>query len=192
MTAAAGWFDDPDVSGGERWWDGSGWTNDRRPKQTTWRTPQPYPPPPPYPTSGPQPSSYPPPQQPWYPPPELRFTRSIDKNKRWLIIIAVVAILVAFGVTVLIASRTDDRSYDLGHNEFGPAAVSLVQNGLQNSDACSNVATMRFTFSQPSEWYDSSDAMRGCVTYLHEKGFTGEGYDSPGFQNTIGPDGKLH
>jgi hypothetical protein len=32
MTGLPNWYDDPDGSGGERWWDGNGWTSHRRPK----------------------------------------------------------------------------------------------------------------------------------------------------------------
>jgi hypothetical protein len=88
-----GWYDDPEDSNGQRYWDGQAWTPHRQGKPVS----QPSPPPPPQ--QAPPPSAFPPPppgqQAQWAPPPGAPPRRSL--NPLWIVagVFAVLAIAVA-------------------------------------------------------------------------------------------------
>ncbi len=68
-----GWYDDPEDSNAQRYWDGQEWTPHRQRKSITQHAPSPPPPTPP--TAGPSqppPPSYPPPAMPPPPPPDYQ------------------------------------------------------------------------------------------------------------------------
>jgi hypothetical protein len=94
----ADWYDDPDGSGGERWWDGHGWTTHRRPKLDPL-SPTTTSPSPPW-----QPSSAYPPRGSNSPAPTwLRLGR--NRNIRLL---AIVGALVAVAILALLISSSGD------------------------------------------------------------------------------------
>jgi hypothetical protein len=82
---AAGWYDDPEVPGGERYWDGSKWTDQRRPPERPDEPPPPEPPPP-----EPPPPEPPPPEPPtpaaaagWYDDPEVPGDERYWDGSKW-------------------------------------------------------------------------------------------------------------
>jgi len=153
-----------------------------------------------------QPAGYyyqPPPPHPQYA--TFRHARPIYK-RRWTwvaALVAVAALLLAVGVVAKVSKPSQTplqtKSYQLGYNEIGPqSAVTGAEAGLTPNVACENGMTFwamgRTGAVNPDEArsglnlaYDHDSVLKGCLDYLHGRGYT----DHP-FQNTIGPDGKLH
>jgi hypothetical protein len=95
-----GWYDDPEDSNGQRYWDGQAWTPHRQGKPVS----QPSPPPPPAPQQAPPPSAFPPPppgQQPqWAPPAGATPRRSL--NPLWIVAGAFAVLAIAGAVVFFV------------------------------------------------------------------------------------------
>lgn len=106
-----GWYDDPENSSAQRYWDGQNWTPHRQRKPFSQPTPQPPVPSPPQPaafpppaaSAPPPPAGFPPPppgQQPQWPSPGGPAPR---KSRTPLVILAVVAAVVLLSIAGVLA-----------------------------------------------------------------------------------------
>jgi Protein of unknown function (DUF2510) len=149
-----GWYDDPDRSGGERWWDGHGWT-------AAW-----------LPDAQPPPYYLQPPQRNgagWI----VRVNRKLENlGAGWILFIAgtaVVIIATIIAVVVIVVPK-QDPSYQTGYNDALSGGAGFVGLGDSTETACEHLFQTA-KLSSDQSFVDYNKFIDGCTAGMNHIGY---------------------
>lgn len=155
MTMPPNWYNNPDGSASQRWWDGQQWTELLRSQPVT------------------QPAAYPPPYpaQPRSPGFGERF-RQDAKFSRNVVLAAIGLLAAVLTVVALNWSQLTGSSewHDYGY-DIGKSAAKLVGGGMSYGDACSNAIGLHVQFEGMPKDFDSAAVTQGCMDAIHDAGY---------------------
>jgi len=154
MTMPPNWYDNPDGSASQRWWDGRQWTGHQRPQTLA-------------------PMSY----SPAYPAQQPsrgfgeRFRRD-GKFSRNVVLTVIGFLALVLTVVSLSWNHLTDSSkwHDYGY-DIGKSATKLVGGGMSYGDACSNAIGLHVQFEGMPKDFDSAAVTQGCMDAIHDAGY---------------------